>query len=539
MGLQAIVHFNDRDNAVVSIMGEFVNDTCPGLYVPSVTVSSSENAFYDLILGVGNSSKKEDSVVLMPDVTCENSDESLSIVGPMDSSVMEEIVKYSNDEDMFQMTPFSFFDDAIIEHETGLKNFARSTTDAKNLAESFVGYLRFLKRDYVAILYDIDCAFCNRVYDSIFDSKGNLTIKEFRYSCKASIYDPRYCKEELINLHLSRFSTIVFLDGKNSYQDLDQIMKYSIEYGLVSKDHMWIIIPHELNDDYYVYQSLKCFPRGSKEELFVRGISIYEYRNKIMQDSFEEKLDSTLLPLMRSWNFLNLNEANVHEVLHTMPLLNAAYVYDTVIAMLFSRCVKSSVGVESSLRIFLKLLPTFSGKTGLFLLDDNANRANLEYSVLFIDGNTCFNGTGKGDIIKSDMNTNGTWLSVAKGMYFDGDSAPPIDLRIVNENMNYLTPAESWSTFVEVILIVCACALLSLYVNKFKDRRKVQLGQPFYLHSLCFNCAFFSFHILPYGFDENNTPFGHKTLDMLCIMMPIIRSVGFLFMLYTVFIKVR
>jgi len=537
MGLQAIVHFNDRDNTVVPIMGEFVNGTCSSLYVPSVAVSSSEDAFYDHILGVG--SKKDDSVVLLPDVTCSNSDELLSIVGPMDSSVMEAIVKYSNDENMFQITPFSFFDDTIIENETGLKNFARSTTDAKNLAESFVGYLRFLKRDYIAILYDIDCAFCNRVYDSIFDSKGNLTIKEFRYSCKASIYDPRYCKETLISLQLSRFSTIVFLDGKNSYQDLDQIMKYSIEYGLVSKDHMWIIIPYELNDDYYIYQSLKCFPRGSKEELFVRGMSIYEYRNQFMHDSFEVELDSTLLPLIRSWNFLNLNEANVHAVLHTMSLLNAAYVYDTVIAMLFSQCVKSSVGTESSLMTLLKLLPTFSGATGLFLLDDNGNRANLEYSVLFIDDSTCFNGTGKGDIVKSDMNKNGTWISVAKGMYFDGNAAPPINLRIVNENMNYLTPAESWSTFVEVILIVCACALLSLFVNKFKDRRRVQLGQPFYLHSLCFYCALFSFHILPYGLDENNTPFGHKTLDTLCVMMPIVRSVGFLFMLYTVFIKVR
>ena len=54
------------------------------------------------------------------------------------------------------------------------KNLVRSTTDAKHLATKFIDYLRFLERDYVAILYDSDCAFSNQVFVNIRDSKGNL-----------------------------------------------------------------------------------------------------------------------------------------------------------------------------------------------------------------------------------------------------------------------------------------------------------------------------------------------------------------------------
>jgi len=533
--LQAIMHFNQRNNTVVAITGEYVNSTCPNLYVPSVTISSSEDAFYDDILGLGG--EKNDDVVFLPDLTCGNADELLSIVGPMDSNVMEEVAIYANDQNMFLMTPFSFFDETKIKKADDSKNLVRLTTDAKHLATKFVDYLRFLERDYVAILYDGDCTFSNQVLVNIRDSKGNLTITEFGYSCKADIDDPQHCKRVLSNLQLTLFSTIIFIEGEKSYQDLDQIIRYSVEYGLVTNEHMWIIIPHELNDDCYIYRALKCFPRGSKEELFVRGLSIYDYRN---QDFLlEEELNSSLLSLIRSKNISRLKEAQFYQVFQKKSLSNAAYVYDTVITMLFLLCEKSLVGKESLLTLF-KLLPIdVFGATGLFSLDDDGIRVNLEYSLWYIGSDTCSNGIGIGSKVIYDVNTNETWNAVADGMYFDGNAAPPFRLRLHNEDMNYLTPVESWGFFVEVILIICICVFLSLKVVKFKYKRRVQLGQPFYLLSVCFCCALFSLHILPYGLDENNAPVGQENLDMLCVMMPIVRSACFLFLLYTVFIKVR
>ena len=364
-----------------------------------------------------------------------------------------------------------------------------------------------------------------------------MTIEEFGCSHKADIDDPQHCKRVFGNLQLSLFSTIIFIEGEKSYQDLDKTIKYSVEYGLVSKEHMWIIIPRELNDDCYIYRALKCFPLGSKEELFVRGLSIYDYRNQGFL--LEKELNSSLLTLIRSKNISSLKEAEFNKVFQRKSLSNAAYVYDTVIAMLFSLCEKSLVGKESLLTLF-KLLPIdVFGATGLFSLDDEGIRINSEYSLSYIGNDTCSNGVGIGSKVTYDVNINETWKSVADGMYFDGNAAPPFRLRLQNEDMNYLTPAESWGTFVEVILIIYVCVFLSFQVVKFKYKRRVQLGQPFYLLSVCFCCALFALNILPYGLDENNAPIGHENLDMLCVMMPIVRSASFLFLLYTVFIKVR
>ena len=92
--LQAIMHFNQRNNSVVSVMGEYVNNRCPNLYVPSVTVSSSDDVLYDHILGLGG--EKNDDVVFLPDLTCGNADELLFIVGPMDPNVMVSKIGHGN-----------------------------------------------------------------------------------------------------------------------------------------------------------------------------------------------------------------------------------------------------------------------------------------------------------------------------------------------------------------------------------------------------------------------------------------------------------
>ena len=541
MALHAMMDFNQRNNATVPITREFIKETCPNFYVPSVAVSSSENMSYDIV----DYGTKNNSTELFPDYNSSkcDSDETFSIIGPMDSTnmntIMTTIVEFLNKEQIFQMTPFSFFDEDIMK-DNDSNNFARSTSDAKDLAKSFVDYLRFLKRDFVSILYDIDCEFCEQVVSHIVEIKRELTIENYPYNCRASLYSPGHCKQVLMELKRTKFSTIVFVEGDNSYQDMDQIMEHSINYGLVSKEHMWIVIPHELNDDYYIYRALKCFRKGSKEEQFVRGVSIYEYRSKLKYDHrkflVEGVLDSNLLPMIKSRTLMNLDNKDFYEVLRQKSLSNAAYVYDTVISMLFSLCLKGSVE-ESNMLTLLRSLPTFWGATGLLSFDDDGNRMNLQYYVSYIEDNSC--ADGKADLVMFDANTNGTWIWIKNAIYFDGTASPPDRLRVVNEDMNYLTAFESWGTFAEVLLVLCVCSTLSLFVEKFKDKRGVQLAQPFYLHSLCFSCVLFSLHIIPYGLDENIAPFGRQTLDMLCMMMPIARSAGYLFIVYTVFIKVR
>jgi len=533
--LQAMIDFNRRSNAIVSIVGDYVNETCPNLRVPSITVSSSEKAFYN-ILGFGT---KNNSIALLPDYDYSNCDpdEAMSIVGPMDSNVMDEVVKYSTSKNIFQMTPFSFFDENEIK-DNASNNFARSTSDAKHLARSFVDYLRFLQRDYVAILYDIKCEFCKQTVSHIIEIEKELTIVGLLYDCKDSVY--KYCEEIFMELKWMKFSTIIIVEGDKMYQDMDQIMDYSIKYGLVSKEHMWIVIPNELNDDYYIYRALKCFPRGSKEELFVRGLSIYEYRRNLRYNLnnflVEGELDSNIVSLIESRTSMTFARVDFYEVLNKKTLSNAAYVYDTAISMLFSLCENGSTR-KSNLLTLLRSSPKFTGASGFFSIDDDGTRADLDFFVSYIDDNVCTGGIGH--LVTFNVNANGTWKSIAEGMYFDGTASPPDHVRIVNEDLNFLSPAEYWTTFGEVVLVVCACASLSFLVEKFKDKRRVQLGQPFYLHSLCFSCALFSLHIIPFGFDENNVPFDTEALDTLCVMVPILRSTGYLFILYSVFIKVR
>ena len=535
MALQAIMDFNKRNSTVVPTLEKFIHETCPNLNVPSITVSSSEHAFFDILqLGI-----KKNSIAVIPDYDsskCDR-DDLLSIIGPMDSNVMEDLMMNSKEKKLFQITPFSFFNENVL-NDNEKKNFARSTSDAKHLAKSFVDYLHFLKRDYVAILYSKDCTFCDIVVRHILELKSDLTIVTLRYNSRASVYSPEHCKEVLLELKWIKFSTIVLVEGEKSYQELDQIMEYSVEYGLVSKEHMWIVIPHEFNDDYYIYRALTCFPRGSKEEQFVRGISIYEYRRRYDFPNFfvEGVLDSNILSMIKSRTLMTFDEMDLYEVQQQKTLSNAAYVYDTVISLIFALCVKGSAG-ESNLLTFLSSSQTFWGATGFFSLDDDGNRMSPQFSVSYIDDNACSNG--KGDMVVFNDRTNGTWKSVKNGVYFDGTAFPPNRLRLVDEDMNYLTSAEAWGTFAEVILIISLCSVLSFLVERFKDKRRVQLAQPFYLHSLCFSCVVFSLHIIPYGLDESIAPFGIETLDMLCIIMPIFRSIGYLFIVYTIFIKVR
>jgi len=233
---------------------------------------------------------------------------------------------------------------------------------------------------------------------------------------------------------------------------------------------------------------------------------------------------------------MTFNWVDFYEVLHKKTLSNAAYVYDTAISMLFFLCANGSTR-ESNLLALLRSSPSFTGASGFFSINDDGTRADLDFFVSYIDDNVCTGGIGH--LVIFDVNTNGTWESIAEGMYFDGTASPPDRLRIVNENLNFLSPAEFWGTFAEVVLVVCTCASLSFLVEKFKDKRRVQLGQPFYLHSLCFSCALFSLHIIPFGLNESNVPFDTEALDTLCLMVPIVRSTGHLFILYSVSIKVR
>jgi len=534
--LQAMIHFNQRNNEVVSNLKEYIINTCPNLQVSQADVSSSENALRYVLDRHPNTTHIDLSTEFNNSV-CSNNNEKYSIVGPMDSSEIGNVADMADSYGTLQITPYSFF-----KKSSELKGFGRSTTNAKKLATNFVQYLRYLKRNYIALLSDHNCAFSTEVAYQINNAVGNLTVSTFDYSCNDDdIISPHHCSKVFEEVEATKFSTIVLIEGKNYPHYMDQIISYSIENGLSSSEHLWIIIPHEWNDDCYLYRSLKCFPRDSQEEQFVRGISIYDYRRRFIDrpSTFSEEImsdfDTDVLSLAQLVNLEHFNETDFHELLSEKSFVNSAYVYDSTIALLLALCTKSSEADQSSEKIST-LIPTFHGSTGSFSLDNNGNRIYSEYSILNLDNDTCSSGIS--NFHTFNVYTNESWNSIADGVYFDGTSNAPKSLRLVHEDMNYISKSNFWKTLLVVTLIAASCSYLSYLVERFRNKRAIQLAQPFYLHSICFSCALFSFYYIAFAFDENNVPFKTDTLDIFCVMMPIVRSMGLLFTLYSVFVKV-
>ena len=536
--LQAMIHFNQRNNEVVSNLKEYINNTCPNLHVSQADVSPSENAL-SYVFNQQPTTTRIDLPSGFNNSVCSNKNKEYSIVGPMDtSSEVGMVADIADSHGTLQITPYSFF-----EKTSELNGFGRSTTDAKKLATNFVHYLRYLKRDYIALLSDQNCDFSKEVAGRIKNEIGNLTVSQFPYSCNDDdIISPHHCSKVFEEVKATKFSTIVLVEGKDYPQYMDQVISYSIENGLSSSEHLWIIIPHEWNDDCYLYRSLKCFPRDSKEEQFVRGISIYDYRRRFIDrpNTFVEQImsdfDADVMSLAQSVSLEHFNKMDLHGLLSKKLFVNSAYVYDSTIALLLALCTKNSEAYHSFEKISA-LIPTFYGSTGNFSLDDHGNRLYSEYSIANLDNDTCSSGIS--NFHTFNVYANESWNSIADGVYFDGTSNAPKLLRLVHEDMNYISQANFWKTLLVVTFILASCSYLSYLVERYKNKRAIQLAQPFYLHSICFSCALFSLYYVAFAFDENNVPFKTHTLDMFCVMMPIVRSIGLLFTLYSVFIKVK
>ena len=107
--------------------------------------------------------------------------------------------------------------------------------ELKHLAKSFVGYLHFLKRDYVAILYNKDCTFCDLVVRHILELKSDLTIVTIQeLVCIIPNIVKKYCwNSSGLNFLLS------FSLKEKIVSRIRPDYEYSVEYGLVSKEHMW------------------------------------------------------------------------------------------------------------------------------------------------------------------------------------------------------------------------------------------------------------------------------------------------------------
>ena len=290
---------------------------------------------------------------------------------------------------------------------------------------------------------DQNCAFSKEVARQIRKDDGNLTVSHFLYSCNNDdIASPHYCSKVFEEVEATKFSTIVLIEGKNYPQYMDQVISYSIENGLSSSERLWIIIPHQWNDGCYLYRSLKCFPRDSKEEQFVRGISIYDYRRRFIDRpyTFAEEImsdfDTNVTSLAQSVNLEHFNEMELHELLSKKSFVNSAYVYDSTIALLLALCTKSSEAYQS-FQTISALIPTFYGS-----LDDNGNRIYTEYSILNLDNDTCSSGIS--NFHTFNVYTNKSWNSIEDGVYFDGTSNASESLRLVHEDMNYISQANFW-----------------------------------------------------------------------------------------------
>ena len=106
--LQAMIHFNQRNNEIVSNLKEYINNTCLNLQVSQADVSPSENAL-SYVLNQHQTKTRIDLPDGFNNSVCRNNNEQYSIVGPMASSdEIGMIADIADSHGTLQVTPYSF-----------------------------------------------------------------------------------------------------------------------------------------------------------------------------------------------------------------------------------------------------------------------------------------------------------------------------------------------------------------------------------------------------------------------------------------------
>jgi len=534
--LLAIRHVNERNGTFVEWLRN-ITSVCPDnddFSIPYVFLSDNGDAYQNFIAHEFNANSNEEDYLYFDNDYDHDDDSFCGIIGPVDSNYAATISEFGNineELDFVQVTPYAFTDE---NHERLNSKPIRVSAEAETIASRLYDYLiTILNRDYIAILSDSVKENFGKVFaDNVNLARRGTTIEFALYDGQASLeYSAKHPDHVVNALEVvadSKFSTIVLIEGSQTHVLLPQIMSKADELGLISKEHMWIVVPHELSSglEYYKYVHANADP-GSLEEKFLRGLQFFDYSNVNLSSKFsnhllrDEGLDSDIVNMISTFSpvYFNATDIMFVRMKSTVTLTNAGLLFDSVLRFFLSFCGQFG---------------NLGGVTGMF---SSAKGAYIDaFSVL----NLVMSNDSEGASTLSPVAVidNGAWLSFGNASYYDGSNNPPEALRIVEEEMNYLSLIYANFVYVAMILSLLIGLIMGYIVKKKREELMSRTFDPLYLHILVITSAISSLSLLAFVGDERLASEHNSLLNVMCHFVSFMISICGLFRYYAFYVKV-
>ena len=458
---------------------------------------------------------------------CEYDNSFCAFVGPLGSDYVEvdmllDVLEDKND-DIMQVTPYAFVSD--FDHNDLLK---RVSVGAQTIASRLYEYLSTtLNIRYIAVVYDESGGKFGAIFREYSNMAGSKTIVKFASYGRAS-----NVSHALEAVAAWNFSTIVFVESSRTRALMPLIMSKADELGLLSNNHMWMIVPHELSCGLEYYKHLNAYMKmGSCEEKFLRGLQFFDYANVRLLDSFsshlqsDQNLDPNIVDVIPTLSpvYFNVTEITHYRLSHDVHLTNAGLLYDSILTLLSSLC--KSIGD----------LEGVTGKIGATKDSSNDTYANA-FSILNLD--TTVNENDLSTVSTVASIREGLWESFENATYFDGSNTPP-SIRFVEEDMNYISPTHLLIVVIAFSSNLLFASALSYCVYEKRDDSRVYLLESEFLYTLIISELLGSFIMLILIIDERVVSHNGRLLDWLCSVVVMIRDSGQYLSWYAFYIKVR
>ena len=538
--LLAIRHVNERNGTFVEWLSN-ITSVCPNnddFSIPYVFLSDNGDAERNFIAHEFNVTSNGQNYVHF-DNNYDHDDVSFcGIIGPVDSNYAAQISRLKRDLlnydeiDLVQVTPYAFIDE---NHENLNSKLIRVSAGAETIASRLYDYLiTTLGRDYIAILSDsVEENFGKIFADNVNLTSRGTTIEFALYDGQASLEysanHPHHVYNALELVADSKFSTIVLVEGSQAHALLPQIISKADELGLISKEHMWIIVPHELSSglEYYKHVHSNADP-DSLEEKFLRGLQFFDYSNVNLSTKFsnhllrDEGLDSDIVNMISTFSpvYFNATDIMFVRMKSTVTLTNAGLLFDSVLRFFLSFCGQFG---------------NLGGVTGMF---SSAKGAYIDaFSVL----NLVMSNDSEGASTLSPVAVidNGAWLAFGNASYYDGSNNPPEALRTVREDKNYISSIGSSLVLVAFSFIIFLSSTMGYIVYTKRKLSTIRSIDPWFLYILILTSAVSSFSLLGLVADERVVYDDIKLLDTMCHLIVLTLAFSDCIPYYTYCVKVN
>ena len=540
--LLAIRHVNERNGTFVEWLSN-ITSVCPNnddFSIPYVFLSDNDDAERNFIAHEFNVTSNGQNYVHF-DNNYDHDDVSFcGIIGPVDSNYAAQISRLKRDLlnydeiDLVQVTPYAFIDE---NHENLNSKLIRVSAGAETIASRLYDYLiTTLGRDYIAILSDsVEENFGKIFADNVNLTSRGTTIEFALYDGQASLEysanHPHHVYNALELVADSKFSTIVLVEGSQAHALLPQIISKADELGLISRDHMWIIVPHELSSglEYYKHVHSNADP-DSLEEKFLRGLQFFDYSNVNLSTKFsnhllrDESLDSDIVNIISTFSpaYFNTTEIRHVRTKSYVNLTNAGLLFDSVLRFFLNFC-----GQFSNLR----------GITSMIDVLDNNLEDNSEGAFFILNLETNEGKKKMPSLLPVAFIDNGAWLAFGNASYHDGSNNPPDALRTVEEDMNYLSSIYANFVYGAIILNLLIGLMMGYNVNKRREQLKSRTFEPWYLHILIITAVISSLSLLAFVVDERLAPHNFM-LNVMCYFVLFTTILCSYFTYYAFYVKV-